>query len=139
MKSLIDSNIIIYSLVPKSPYFKASRLLLKNEDELYVSIQNLIETFRVITSLKELSVPYTAFEAWLLINQFITHINLLVPREDTLLILQNLCYKYSIKSYQIYDTFLVSVMMDYGIDRIYTNNDKDFKKFSEIKVINPFK
>jgi len=29
-------------------------------------------------------------------------------------------------------------MLDNGIKRIYTNNEKDFKKFKEIEVINPF-
>ena len=46
--------------------------------------------------------------------------------------------KYPIVGVDIFDAQLVSTMMEYGIKNIYTVNTKDFVRFKEIEVVNPF-
>lgn len=140
MKILIDSNILIYSLLKKSPYFETSRDILKKTESLFISSQNLIETYRVITS-KQFQVEdvFTPNEANEILDIFSNNMNLVYPRRETLMILKNLFSKYEISSYDVYDANLVATMIDFGINYIYTNNDSDFKKYKEINVVNPFK
>jgi len=60
------------------------------------------------------------------------------PTQKSFSYLEGLIMKYSIVGVDIFDAQLVSTMMEYGIKNIYTVNTKDFVRFKEIEVVNPF-
>jgi predicted nucleic acid-binding protein len=39
---------------------------------------------------------------------------------------------------RIFDVFLVATMMDNQVRTLYTQNTKDFSRFTDIQAINPF-
>ncbi len=45
--------------------------------------------------------------------------------------------KYPVSAQDIFDLQLVATMLSNNITRIYTYNDKDFSRYSEIEVLNP--
>ena len=60
------------------------------------------------------------------------------PTQKSFSYLEGLIMKYPIVGVDIFDAQLVSTMMEYGIKNIYTVNTKDFVRFKEIEVVNPF-
>lgn len=138
MKILIDSNILVYSLYENSEHFAKSREILKKNSDLFISTQNLIETFRVITSAQfQTQTPYEPKDAVDTLDIFSQNMKVVSPNKETFIILKGLIAKYGVKSYAIYDANIVATMITYGIDCIYTNNQNDFKKYKEISAINP--
>lgn len=79
--------------------------------------------------------PKEAFEA---IGGIAKGIEIIYPRFDTYHIALELIKKYHLKSDQVFDGYLAATALSNGIDTIATDNVKDFKKFKEIKVKNPF-
>lgn len=134
---LLDSNILIYAFDGESKYFKKSRELIDIAD-VCITNQNIIETFRVITSSEIYTNTFTPQTAWNEISKIKGQFKILATRSSTIDILETLINKYKVKSYGIYDANIVAHMVDYGVSTIYTNNPKDFLKFKEVKVINPF-
>ena len=134
---LIDSNILVYTFNSESIFHKKA-LSLVNDDNLCITIQNLLETFRVITSSTQFEKPINEKLAWEQLTLIRNSFDILTTRLSTLEMLYTLINKYKVRSYEIYDTNLVAHMIDYGVSTIYTNNSKDFLKFKEIEVINPF-
>jgi hypothetical protein len=45
--------------------------------------------------------------------------------------------KYKLGSNRVFDTKLVATLINNGINRLATINDKDFKIFTEIETVNP--
>ncbi|PIR42221.1 hypothetical protein CO058_01675 [candidate division WWE3 bacterium CG_4_9_14_0_2_um_filter_35_11] len=134
---LIDSNILVYCFNPESKFHEKA-LMLIDHDNLCITIQNLLETFRVITSATQFEKPITEKLAWEQLTLIRNSFDVLTTRLSTLEMLYTLIGKYKVKSYGIYDANLVAHMVDYGVSTIYTNNPKDFLKFKEIEVTNPF-
>lgn len=134
---LIDSNILVYTFNTESIFHKKA-ISLVNDDNLCITIQNLLETFRVITSSTQFEKPINEKLAWEQLTLIRNSFDILTTRLSTLEMLYTLINKYKVKSYGIYDANLVAHMIDYGVQTIYTNNQKDFIKFKEIEVINPF-
>ncbi len=137
MMKLFDSNILIYAFDDKSKYYKKSRELIDMPNAC-ITNQNIIETFRVITSFEIYTNTFTPQTAWKEINKLKEQFKVLTTRSSTIDVLETLINKYKVKSYGIYDANLVAHMIDYCVSTIYTNNPKDFLKFKEIEVINPF-
>ena len=139
MKILLDSNILIYSLNKGSNYYTKAVNILGSRKNFCIAEQNIIEAYRVITSNKQFADKvYTPSKAWKQLGIIVDNVPMIFKSERTLGLLQDLVLKYKLVSYQIYDAALVALMIENGVNEIYTNNDKDFKKFKEIKVINPF-
>ena len=134
---LIDSNILVYTFNSESIFHKKA-LSLVNDDNLCITIQNLLETFRVITSSTQFEKPINEKLAWEQLTLIRNSFDILTTRLSTLEMLYTLINKYKVRSYGIYNANLVAHMIDYGVSTIYTNNPKDFLKFKEIEVINPF-
>lgn len=63
---------------------------------------------------------------------------LVSPLPETIFVFEELLGKYKVKSNAIFDLYLVSTALSNGINLIATDNTKDFEKYSEVKVVNPF-
>jgi predicted nucleic acid-binding protein len=136
---LVDSNILIYSLDDKSPKCEAARGFLERKSlKLVLCHQALLETYRVVTH-RIFPNPYTPREAFISLASISKQRVVVYPRKTTFKITQKLTLKHKISSNKVFDVYLTATAIDWGIKYIATDNERDFKKFSEIKVLNPFK
>lgn len=63
--------------------------------------------------------------------------NLVYVHRGTLDKIIELLKKYSVKAQDIFDLQLVATMLSNNITRIYTYNEKDFARYSEIEILSP--
>lgn len=136
---LVDSNILVYAINKSSPKHKlAQQFLIKNKDKLSIAHQNILETLRVLTHPKYPNPMETdkALEAVLRIAEAL---NIIYPQFETMHLNFELIKKYKLKSDEVFDGYIVATMLTNGINKIATDNEKDFKRISEVKVINPFR
>jgi len=134
---LLDTNILVYAVNTNSEFYKKSQDLVRLH-KFFTTSQNIIETYRVITSIDFYN-PQTKSQAKKYLQTISQLHEVLYPTQETTEQLFDLLGKHKINSYQIFDANLVAIMIENNIDTIITNNEKDFKKFKSIKIENPFK
>lgn len=135
---LVDSNILIYAINRRSLKHKAAQIFLQNNiGHLEVAHQNILEILRVLTHPKFPS-PMKIKDALKAINNIVKTCRVIYPEEKTYHITFLLIEENKPVSDQIFDTYLVATALSNGITTIATDNTRDFKKFKEIKIINPF-
>ena len=113
-------------------------ILATRRDELHVVAQNLIEFFAVATrpivnNGLGLSIAQTEVEISRLKNLFA-----LVP--DTPEIFsewERIVLQYQVSGMQVHDARLVAAMKVHGLSNLLTFDVGDFKRFTEITVVNP--
>ncbi len=135
---IIDSNILVYSIDKFSPkHTKAQKFLKENLDILEVAHQNIFETLRVITYPK-LPRPMKVKDAIEAVERILKACRVVSPNWRTPGIAIELIKKYKLSSDLIFDAYLAATALSNGIYEIATDNIKDFQRFSEVKIINPF-
>lgn len=135
---LIDSNILVYSINSSSPKHKqAQEFLQGNLGELAVAHQNIFETLRVLTHPKFPS-PMKIDDAIGAIENILKGCIVISPDYRTHHITLELIKKHSLSGDLVFDAYLVATALGNGIDIIATDNTKDFRRFIELKTINPF-
>lgn len=60
------------------------------------------------------------------------------PTQATYYLWLELVKKYQLIGNRIFDAYLVATALTNSINTVATDNVKDFKKFTELKIINPF-
>ena len=135
---LLDSNILIYaydkSEVKKYPIAKELIKGLWKNNDLVLSIQNLVEFYSIITS--KIDKPLEIDKAKQIVLDYIDGFEILRYNENTIIEAINVQAIYKIP---FWDALIVATMEENSIDTIVTENEKDFKKINWIKIINPFK
>ncbi len=135
---LIDSNILVYSINRSSPkHKKAQDFLQENITELVTAHQNIFETLRVLTHPKFPN-PMKIGSAIDAVESILKGCTVVSPDYRTHRIALELIKKYSLSSDKIFDAYLVATALGNGISIIATDNIEDFKRFMELKTINPF-
>lgn len=135
---LVDTNILVYAINEDSSKNKQAKIFLRdNQGKLTVAHQNIIETIKVLTQPKfsKPLKPRLAIEAVLAI---IENCQIIVPKHGTEFITLELIKRSNLSGKRIFDAYLTATALSNGVDTIVTDNTKDFKKFKEIKVVNPF-
>ncbi len=135
---LIDTNILVYAINSDSSKHKTAKEFLKEfQTDLEVAHQNILESLRVLTHPKFAQVMSVsnAMDAVLSIT---SPCRLISPNYQTVYIVLELIKKYHLKSDIVFDAYLAATALSNGVDTIATDNVKDFKKFKEIKIFNPF-
>ena len=138
---LIDSNILIYAY-DKSESVKntiAEKILedvFTNKKNAAISTQNLSEFFVNITS--KIEMPISITEARHIIQEIISMSNIktVTIGENTILKAIDISSEFE-TSY--WGALISAVMHENKINKIITENEKDFKKIPWLKVVNPFK
>ena len=144
-EALFDTNILIYASDPTSNFNNKARELLRNVLEgrvnACVSTQNLYEFYAIVTDPKRVAKPLGIKQASSLLQNYIEAENLpkIFPKETNLTHLVHLIKKYKISKQEVFDAVLVATMLDNSVKTLYTADEKLFKKFTNIKVVNPFK
>ncbi len=135
---LVDSNVLVYAVNRSSPKHKIAQFFLQNNTgDLEVAHQNILEALRVLTHPKFPS-PMKIQDALKAIDSIIKTCRVVYPDGKTYHITLLLIDKNKPVSDQIFDTYLVATALSNEISTIATDNIRDFKKFKEIKLINPF-
>lgn len=137
---LVDTNVFVFASNKSSSKHKAALQFIKTSPNICLAHQNIVETLRVVTHPKYLR-PQSIERASKQIQSFIDQasVKIISPKNDTLQIFLKLMQVYKPKGNAIFDSYLVATMLSNNIKQIATDNDKDFKKYKQIKVINPFK
>lgn len=141
--TLLDTNILVYAVNEDSEFHAAASgiysKVLDGSIQACISLQNLIEFYSIITS-RRVQNPLPAKIAFDEIDKYIAdqRIKKIQFNGDALIALRELATKYNVTAQNIYDLKIVATMLVHDIGEIITANDKDFEKFSEIKVANPF-
>lgn len=141
---LFDSNILVYAHNFRSPFYK--RAIKLQEKVVFskltaaVAIQNLLEFYSAVTNRKTLSKPLDYISAQkACLTYFTSGFIVIYPKENDFKTALTLAHSKKITGRRVFDVYLVATMLSNGIKTIYTANDRDFKMFKEIKVVNPFK
>ncbi len=136
--TLIDSNVLVYSINISSPkHKKAQDFLRKNIGAFVVAQQNIFETLRVLTHPKFPN-PMKSHEAIEAVDRILKAGEVVTPDHRTYQIALELIKKYNLSSDKVFDAYLVATCLSSSIDTVVTDNVRDFKIFPQIQVINPF-
>lgn len=142
MSFLLDSNILVrLSQVENPQHYTANdaiRFLHSSSENLFIAPQNIIEFWSVATRPVEnnglgLNIAETK-------NEISKYKQLFVLVDDTPHIFrqwERLVDRYNVSGKNVHDVRLVAAMLEHNITHLLTFNIKDFKRFSEIKVVDP--
>jgi predicted nucleic acid-binding protein len=137
-KIFVDTNIFVYlftdiNINKKNKCKKLIENIIKNKNiELTISIQTIIE-FINVTYKKIKTNSYGNIQA---IYFFEKNFTILYYNTNTIIEAIKIELKYNI---YFFDALIIATMLENNITTIYSENEKDFKKIKELKVINPFK
>ena len=137
MQALIDTNILLYALDEKEhKKHEIARSIVKNgfNEEIYISAQNLGELCHKgkikfnrdqLASVKKLAMAIIKSKSWVKIC-YTEHTIWNVVSKDS-------------EKYDFWDLVIYFTMLENGVTKIITENEKDFEGLRGIEVINPFK
>lgn len=135
---LIDSNILIYAINSASPkHKKAQEFLKSNLGNLDISHQNVLETVRVLTH-KKFSKPMRLKPALEAVLTIANSCRLISPNQTTYFLTLELIKTHKLIGNRIFDAYLAACALSNDIYTLVTDNVADFKKYKQLKLINPF-
>lgn len=135
---LVDTNILVYAINKRSPKYKqAQKFLEDNQGDLILAHQNILETIKVLTQPK-FSHPIDLISAIEAVLNISAGCQIIIPKIGTEFIALELIKRSKLSGNRIFDAYLTATALSNGVDAIATDNIKDFKKFKEIKIVNPF-
>lgn len=135
---LIDTNILVYSVnLDSLKYKRAKKFINNNRGRLEIAHQNILEAIRVLTH-KKFSNPRKLKEALSSTLSIAQSCSLISPNQNTFYLALELIKKHNLSGNRIFDAYLAATALSNGISIITTDNTRDFKKFKEIKLLNPF-
>jgi len=140
-KVFLDTNTLIYQTFND---FDAEKHKIVNEKlsyfvekeySIFISTQILREFFAICTNGKVFKIPLTYEQAVSKVNEFIANFDVVYETNGIMTTLNSLIIKYKQDKQKVYDTNIVAMMIDNNIQKLFTFNTKDFKKFAEIELI----
>ena len=141
-KVLLDSNILVYVSNSYIPEFEITR---KFVDDIYklsvlptISTQNIKEAYRVLTHPTYLKGNKIS-DINGIVNYWLDNMDVVYEGEQVWYEYLDLLTKYNVKGNEVFDLWLVATMKANNIKTIITANDKHFKKYRGLKVVNPLK
>ena len=141
--ALLDANVLIYAHQSLSEFHAQSRALLekglKGQVSLCICPQVLSEFYAVVTNPKRVTNPTPAEEATAEIEKYFTAKNILkiYPGAEAMKKTIDLLKCYRVTKQNIFDLQLAATMLSNNVTRVYTYNEDDFSKFTEIEVLKP--
>ncbi len=142
MLFLVDTNILLRSADSKHPMYKDAinsvSALKRQKNKLYIMPQNLIEFWNVCTRPKNKNGNgYSITETQLEIQKVKSFFPLLSDHPDIYVQWEKLVNNYQVKGVNVHSARLVASMLVHNLTHILTFNSDDFRRYSEIIVINP--
>ena len=142
MNYLADTNILLRLVDSQSSHHaeaeNAVDKLLKLGDTLFITLQNVSEFWNVCTRpLDKNGLGFSISETEAELSK-IEQVFDLLP--DTLEVYRNwreLVVKHSVSGIQVHDAKIVAAMKAHNIQNLLTFNAKDFKRYTDIKAVEP--
>lgn len=136
---LVDSNVLVYAINVASPKHKRAQEFLKDHQEsLSVAHQNIFEALRVLTH-SRFSNPMKPKSAVESVLSIVRVLRIISPNYKTPHITIELIKKYNLTGNRVFDAYLAATALSNEITVITTDNEKHFRKFIGIEILNPFK
>jgi len=141
--ALLDTNMLVYADQEEDEHHQAARALrdrgLRGEVALCVSPQVLYEYLAVVTSSRRVTQPRSPAAAMAEVEKYIRSRNIrkIFPGPGIHNRVRDLFRVHPISGPRIFDLYLIATMLDNGVTKIYTFNDRHFTPFSEIQVLTP--
>ena len=137
-KLFVDTNILVY-LANESSEFHQKVLeqfqQVSRDYDLFISRQVLREYAVIMTRPGMMEHPLTPDEVVEDIQKWETIFTITDETQSVTEKLMSLLKKYQLKGKRIHDANIIATMLDSSISVIFTNNESDFKKFEEIRII----
>jgi predicted nucleic acid-binding protein len=136
-KTLVDSNILVYFSQHEEEdkhaiCAKRIKELVENDD-MYISVQNLAEFSRVIT--EKSKKKRSSDEANEFVEKFSKFSHVITYTSSTIILANKIAKENKL---HFFDALLVATMKENSINHVLTENTDDFNKISGINAINPF-
>jgi predicted nucleic acid-binding protein len=139
LMTLVDTNILIFALdIDSEKNSQARQFLSKNATHICIAHQNILEAIRVLTH-KSFPKRFEVDDAISKVEIFRKAFKIISPPVRVDEIALSFVKNYKLNGNQIFDAYLAATALSHGINTIATDNEKDFEKIKEIKIINPFK
>lgn len=142
MKWLIDTNILLrlveLTAIRHTEAKNAVGKLLRSGDTLYILLQNVSEFWNVCTRPKDknglgFSIAQTETE----LSKIEQIFDILPDTIDVYKNWRDLVVKHSVTGIQVHDAKIAAAMKANNIKNLLTFNAKDFKRYADIKAIEP--
>jgi predicted nucleic acid-binding protein len=142
MLVLVDSNILVFSADPNSPFFseatRATALLLGRGEELCVFPQNLIEFWVVATRpVASRGLGFSAAQAQGEIARIKSIFRLLPDSPAVYSEWEKLVTQHAVLGKNAHDARLAAAMQVSGVGTLLTADKDDFKRFQSITAMEP--
>lgn len=142
MPTLIDTNILLRVVQPSNSMhivaLAALEFLLKQEEPLVITVQNVAEFWNVATRPeKNNGLGFTVEEAQTSLSSLESFFRILSEDEASYATWKVMLTDHRVIGVQVHDARLVAVMKVHGVARIVTFNTSDFARFPEIEAVHP--
>lgn len=137
---LVDTNVFVHAYILLDPKKQASAreviLPVWEQGGGITTLQNLCEFFFVAT--RRVRRPMAVDQASGIVREFLRspRWRVLDRREETIVQAIELVRQHRIP---FWDALIAACMLEYGVQVVVTENERDFKRIRGITVINPFK
>jgi predicted nucleic acid-binding protein len=142
MNYLTDTNILLRLLEPNNPHHTEAKnavdKLLKQGDTLFVTLQNISEFWNVCTRpLDKNGLGFNIAETDAELKQIEQVFDLLPDTTEVYKNWRELVVKHSVSGVKVHDAKIIAAMKAHNIKNLLTFNAKDFKRYSDIKAVEP--
>lgn len=142
MKWLVDTNILLrlveLSALQHIEAKNAIDKLLKNGDTLYILLQNVSEFWNVCTRpLSKNGLGFSIAQTDAELSKIEQVFDILPDTTDVYKNWRQLVVKHSVSGVQVHDAKIVAAMKTHKIENLLTFNAKDFKRYADIKAVEP--
>jgi predicted nucleic acid-binding protein len=139
---LVDTNVLLRSIHTTDPMYSDARravaVLINQRHQLSAIAQNLIEFWAVATRpTANNGLALSSTDTAKHIEEFEQTFTLLPDTPDIFPEWKHLVEVHGVIGKQAHDARLVAAMLVHEVTHLLTFNDRDFKRFSEITVVNP--
>ena len=142
MSILVDTNVFLRSVQPHHPLnhqaLSALLFLGKGSDPLVIVPQIIVEFWTAATRpIQNNGLGLTTLQAKGEIDRILGAFQLIPETAAIFDAWQDLVVSYAVSGLITHDARLVAAMKSFGIENILTFNEKDFRRFTEIKILTP--
>lgn len=142
MATLVDTNILLRSLNPDDPHYKAAATALaklrSRNETLCIVPQNLVEFWAVATRPRDKNgLGMTSADAENEMTRIRQFFRLLPYTPEVLETWQRMVILHRVVGKQTHDAHLAAIMQVHGITDILTFNMADFERFPGITILDP--
>jgi len=139
---LVDTNILLRLVEPKSVHHISAKnavdKLLKQNDTLFVLLQNISEFWNVCTRPTDKNgLGFTIAQTDTELSNLEQVFDLLLDTKEVYRNWRELVVNHSVSGIQVHDAKIAAAMTAHGIENLLTFNTKDFKRFIDIKAFEP--